>query len=276
MAADWLCPIFRFNITRKIGQAAIMKFMDAAKAGQRVKCWFATWPKCTIPKEVALTCLEKKADISEYVIAEEHHKDGTPHLHAYLKLKNKRGFKPDMFDLEDLGKTWHGNYAKCRSVSDAIEYLQKEHNYISNINVENMKAHKSKLQAEDFLKDPVELLEDGKITFFQISNFLKNQDCYKMLLARKTTRPETCLEKKRHHWIAGESNTGKTQTLWKNMDEIEGGWFQIPTNNDWKGYNGEKNLYLDEYKGQLTLQELNRICDGGAKVNTKGGSTQLG
>nr|WQA30170.1 MAG: rep protein [Cressdnaviricota sp.] len=128
---------------------------------------------------------------------------------------------------------------------------------------------------EDFLKDPLDLLNEGKIGFFQVSNFLKNQDCYKMLLNRKTTRPENPPEKKRHHWIYGLSNTGKTEMLWKKMDEEDGGWFQIPTNNDWKGYNGEKNLYLDEYKGQLTLQELNRICDGGAKVNTKGGSTQL-
>ena len=52
-------------------------------------------------------------------------------------------------------------------------------------------------------------------------------------------------------------------------------WFQIPTNNDWIGYSGEKNLYLDEFKGQLTIQEINRICDGSAKVNVKGGTLQL-
>ena len=32
---------------------------------------------------------------------------------------------------------------------------------------------------------------------------------------------------------------------------------------------------MDEFKGQLTVQELNQICDGGAKMNTKGGSTVL-
>ena len=49
----------------------------------------------------------------------------------------------------------------------------------------------------------------------------------------------------------------------------------MPTNNDWNGYAGEDNLYIDEYKGQLTVQELNRVCDGGAKVNTKGGTAML-
>lgn len=34
-------------------------------------------------------------------------------------------------------------------------------------------------------------------------------------------------------------------------------------------------MYLDEFKGQLTVQELNRICDGSTKVNVKGGSLQL-
>lgn len=56
----------------------------------------------------------------------------------------------------------------------------------------------------------------------------------------------------------------------------EENWFQIPTNNDWIGYNGEKYLYIDEFKGQLTVQQLNAICDGNYKVNVKGGSSWIG
>nr|WQA30169.1 MAG: rep protein [Cressdnaviricota sp.] len=213
--------------------------------------------------------------MKEYIVAEEKHKDGTPHLHAYIVLNKKARFKANRFDISDLGKTYHGNYQKVKIREKCIDYVVKKGNYISSFNVESVKLHKAKLKPEDYLKDPLELLNDGKVGFFQLSNFLKNQDTYKMLLNRKTTRPPNPPEKKRHQWIYGLSNTGKTEMLWRKMDEIDGGWFQIPTNNDWKGYNGEKNLYLDEYKGQLTLQELNRICDGGAKVNTKGGSTQL-
>ena len=251
-----------------------MQFVSPVTGNNSVKTWFLTYPHCAIPKEQALKLLEPHG-LEEYMIAEEHHADGTPHLHAYIKLKKKARWNGHRFDLKDSGKVYHGDYQACKSVSGAITYLKKEKNYICSFDENAISEHKSKLKKEDYLKDPLVLLEEGKIGFFQINNFLKNQDCYKMLLNRKQNRPLKPLEKQRHHWIYGESNTGKTEKLWQNMDEIEGGWFQIPTNNDWKGYNGEKNLYLDEFKGQLTIQELNRICDGGAKVNTKGGTTQL-
>lgn len=32
---------------------------------------------------------------------------------------------------------------------------------------------------------------------------------------------------------------------------------------------------MDEFKGQLSVQQLNRICDGGAKMNVKGGTVQI-
>ena len=57
-------------------------------------------------------------------------------------------------------------------------------------------------------------------------------------------------------------------------DEPEN-WFQIPPNNDWSGYYNQEHLYYDEYVGQLKMSELNRICDGGAKMNTKGGTVEL-
>ena len=254
-----------------------MKTEDFAKVagkGVRGKTWFITYPQCPVPKEVVLKHLEKLG-LKEYIICEEEHADGGPHLHAYIVLKNRSSWSKSMFDFKDLEKEWHGNYQKVYNVDKCREYVIKDGNYISNIDVEAPKKHKSKLTKEDYLKDPCDLLEEGKISFMQVANFLKNQDCYKMLLQRKTKLPEVFPEKKRHWWIWGNSNTGKTTYLRQMMREKDGGWFQIPTNNDWKGYNGEKNLYLDEYKGQLTLQELNRVCDGGAKVNTKGGTTQL-
>ena len=51
--------------------------------------------------------------------------------------------------------------------------------------------------------------------------------------------------KKRHYWIQGEPNTGKT--TWKDKNLLSG--FEIPKNNDWTGYNGEKDLWIDEFKG---------------------------
>ncbi len=53
------------------------------------------------------------------------------------------------------------------------------------------------------------------------------------------------LEKRRHYWIYGDPNSGKT--TWKNTFLKDD--FEIPKNNDWTGYKGETELWIDEFKG---------------------------
>lgn len=249
--------------------------MAVAKKEMRARQWFLTYPQCPLEKELVLKLLEPLG-IKEYVIAEEKHQNGDPHLHCYIKLKNKVRFKPNYFDLVDLGTTYHGNYQSVRNYDDVVAYCTKEDNYISNVDVKARKEHRSKLLPEDYNKDALDLLDEGKIGFMQLKNFLKNQDVYRMLKNKRERPPEVKPEKKRHIWIHGESNCGKTSFREKMMKTVPGGWFQIPlTNDDWTGYNGETNLYADEYRGQKTIQMLNSMCDGGVKMNTKGGTTQL-
>jgi hypothetical protein len=154
--------------------------------------------------------------------------------------------------------------------------VTKYKDYIANFDVKKALSKKGKMKKEDLLKDVEEVLDEGIITPMQVANFYRNQCVYKMLLNKKKKIPDVMPEKKRHLWIFGPSNTGKTTCLRQQMQEKgEENFFQIPTNNDWIGYDDQYYLYLDEYKGQLTIQQLNRICDGGAKVNVKGGTVQL-
>lgn len=236
----------------------------------KAKGWFCTWPKCTLTKEVALKILDAKLAIQEYVICEEKHKDGSPHLHAFIKLKTRVYFKSDRFDLEE----WHGNYQVAKSWQAVIGYVKKDANYISNIDIKSALNHKSKLTKEDLLKDVDTVLDEGIISPMQVASWYKNSCIYKML--QKKRLPEVMPEKKRHLWIYGPSNTGKTTLLRKQMKEKgEENFFEMPTNNDWVGYIDQYYLYMDEFKGQLTVQQLNRICDGGAKMNVKGATVQL-
>ena len=76
----------------------------------RSKGWFCTWPRCPMSKEAALELLSARFRLVKYVIAEELHADGQPHLHAFLQLASRTEFKPAMFDLEE----YHGNYQQHR------------------------------------------------------------------------------------------------------------------------------------------------------------------
>lgn len=238
----------------------------------RVKGWFCTWPQCPVTKEAALKALDDRLEIKEYVICEEKHKDGSPHLHAFIKLFGRVRFRSDLFDIEG----YHGNYQKARSFRCVVKYVTKEKNYISNIDIKSALAKKGKLTKEDLLKDVDWVLDNNKINPLQVASWYKNSCTYKMLINGKKEMPEVMPEKRRHLWIWGSSNTGKTTRLRMQMKEkgMEN-FFQIPSNNDWIGYDDQYYLYFDEFKGQLTIQELNKICDGGAKMNVKGGSVML-
>lgn len=241
----------------------------------RAKGWFLTWPKCPIGKQMMLEELQAKFDVVEYVICEEAHKDGDAHLHAFVKLSKKIQWNPRLFDIQG----YHGEYQVAKSWRAVINYVKKDGNFISNINSERLltNKHVSKMKKEDLLKDVDTVLDEGIINPMQVASFYKNQQIYKMLQAKSVQMPEKLPPKKRHLWFYGASNTGKTYKLREMMKDTGfENWFQIPTNNDWVGYSGQKFLYIDEFKGQLTIQQLNALCDGNYKVNVKGGSAWIG
>ena len=244
----------------------------------QAKGFFLTYPQCSLTKEQCLELLKSlpiKTLISEYLVCEEKHEDGSPHLHVFLKYEKKILFKPNLWDIS----TFHGHYEVSKSAKSVIQYCTKDGNYISNFNVDAIKSHQpKKISKEDFLLDPLDLIDSGVLKPMQLKAFVQNQALFKML-NRKREHPdlsELPCEKKRHPWIYGPSNCGKTTRMKQMLEEFgRDNCFQIPYNNDWSGYQGERILYCDEFKGQLTVQDLNRICDGDAKLNTKGGTIQL-
>lgn len=256
----------------------------------KAKGWFLTYPQCPCPMDDCLADLKdslanQKLQIVEYIICEEKHKDGHPHLHAFIKLDKRVRFKADRFDIIYDGETYHGNYQIAKSWDAVKGYVKKDGKYIANFDVKAaLHKQNKRIGAKELEMDPLDALESGIINGFQLANFVKNQNVYNLLKNKRNAvqNLDLNIEKQRHIWYYGESNSGKTYRIRKMMiedakkeKENQEGWFQIPTNHDWTGYTNQKNLYIDEYKGCLTIQELNLICDGGAKMNTKGGSVQL-
>lgn len=72
-----------------------------------------TYPHCDLTKELALEAIKACAPTSivEYVIAQELHQDGTPHIHAFIKYSKKVDWKADKWDIG----AFHGNYQVAKS-----------------------------------------------------------------------------------------------------------------------------------------------------------------
>lgn len=60
--------------------------MEAKKFRLKGKSLFLTYPQCPLDKAAALEQLLQLLPVEKALVAEEQHEDGSPHLHAYVKL----------------------------------------------------------------------------------------------------------------------------------------------------------------------------------------------
>lgn len=92
-----------------------------------IKQMFITFPKSTVDKNTFRDKL-LRFDPEYYKICEEHHKDGTPHLHAVIKYKNKYSkarvlnYFKEIFP-EDYKRI---DVQPVRSIAKSLQYLSKE------------------------------------------------------------------------------------------------------------------------------------------------------
>lgn len=123
---------------------------------------FLTYAQCPVELDSLLKHIEKIVDewgLKNYIIAQENHKDGNKHIHAYLLLNRKPNKEnaERMFDYLE----YHPKVETCRSYKNVIKYVTKEGNYISNydpeilknIIKENMKVGELYEKARDLAKN---------------------------------------------------------------------------------------------------------------------------
>lgn len=250
---------------------------------RRYTRWFNTWPRRgtdnlnKVLEALEANCETHQCAIRYYIIAREHHEDGGEHIHAYFELTKRLYWNAHIWDIfvddENGGDVWHGKYDGARSWRRCIIYLKKERDYITNINIRG--AMRKQAKARDVLEmDPLDALDEGFINYLQLNNFMANRSTY-MNLKRKREPPKPCKNKKRHYWYYGVSNTGKTYMQREDMAKHPNDWFKIPYDLNWVGYENQKYLYADEFKGQITIQYLNELCDGGKHLEVKYASALL-
>jgi len=112
------------------------KMKDKKSFRLRTKRFFLTYPQLPLVdnlQEQAITNFERvfmmKRDNFRYVISEESHEDGNPHLHVYLEFDSVQGIysqtKLDLV-LKGIGEqSFHGNYQTVKSEHAAIQYVIK-------------------------------------------------------------------------------------------------------------------------------------------------------
>lgn len=76
-------------------------------------------------EEVLIQLSSKLGEPKEYLIAQEDHADGFPHIHCYFKAMRKYNFRdPACLDLFDSdGTRYHGNYQSVRSPAAVKKYV---------------------------------------------------------------------------------------------------------------------------------------------------------
>jgi len=78
--------------------------------------------------------INQKAEVDQYLIAQEQHKDEGYHLHAYVKFTSKLDTKSQSyFDIKYYGKNYHPKIQKPRKVHKLWRYIKKDGSYITNI-----------------------------------------------------------------------------------------------------------------------------------------------
>ena len=114
----------------------------------KISSWFLTYPKCDAEQSECLAHLETIDTIIHYIIARELHKDGTNHLHAYVKfvdgVETRKAITKTNVPVFDFNG-YHGNYQACRSCKNVIQYCTKSEDYISNFDLVKYRAHRGKI-----------------------------------------------------------------------------------------------------------------------------------
>lgn len=87
--------------------------------------WFCTWPQCSMSVDDFLpSLLVNLPPVKWAVVAQEHHEDGSPHLHAAIMLE--KFYRSRHYAEFDAITGKHGDYRPMKSQKGSIEYLQKE------------------------------------------------------------------------------------------------------------------------------------------------------
>lgn len=203
-----------------------------------------TYPKCPLTKERVQKFIKNKHPYDHIATCEEKHKDGTPHLHVYVRFQKKLNIKDEKhFDIHKTVDNielyrYHPNIQGCRNSKQWYEYVLKGGNYIQNFDWDF-------LSPKDFLKRKNDF-EAFKMHLYKISL----SQCPKEITLNETLFKNE--GKKRHICLITDPNWGKTQWI---EDTFEGKSIFKANNGKYPldDYDGEEIIIFDDYIPKCNL-----------------------
>lgn len=258
---------------------------------------FCTFPKCPTKKEAAMAnILEMWSDILKFaVVCEEKHEDEDPHLHAVLKFNVP--IDHDSPNFADFIAGQHGSYEPVKSMNRAIEYVQKDGNFITHgelpkkFTVKKERIGDSVLQAirdgatmevirKEFplywmmhrkklldyynaVRAEAELEKLPNFPGFKVPNPVADTYGHQVAtwINKNFMSPRT--HKQPQLWLCGPPNIGKTYIV-----SILERYFMIYSvakmSKFYDGFDEEihKAMVFDEYKAQKQITEMNQLLEG--------------
>jgi len=279
----------------------------AARFRMQGKNYTITFPQCSVSKDTAVERIRQKFgdELKGYLVCEELHKDGTPHLHAFLQFKEKKTFsKPDCFDF--IGGQ-HGNYQVTRDVKKWVTYCTKGDNYVAEgVDVQAIKTKKAPKNEEiakmimegKSLKEINEhspgytMINKRKLeeydSWIKCENSKKNKidwippSLEGLTGPQKTIAEWICLNirqtrkfKAPQLYIHGQRNLGKTSLIeW--LEQSLSVYHMPMTEEFYDLYSDDYDLVvMDEFKGQKTIQWMNQFLQGSPMTIRKKGSQSM-
>jgi len=253
----------------------------------------------TLTREAVISKVsEEFGSIRQYVVAQEVHKDGNPHIHGYFKMAKKvyRKGIPRWLDIDGI----HPNIeTDIRNPGCVIRYCSKDKDYIAyGIDIENYLnggRQRSGVRMQvcvdvlDNGKTAREVVESYKTPLVGLSGLVRDIELYNSMRVEADTIHNPLREfmiaglpfvfegrpKEKQFWIVGPTNTGKTTIIESFMKEGYIG-FALPTDNWWEGWHNKVGyVYAKEFHGGIPLYVLNEFLEGGAAMKLKIKNGQL-
>lgn len=225
----------------------------------RSRTWFLT---CNNPSQADEEAMHKSSEMAEYALTvdEVGKKRGTPHMHCWLHFKSQRTFR-------SIQKAHPRTDIRVGKGTDAqaLEYLSKE-------NKPRVYGEIHKQGKRNDIEDIREIVKETN-SMRQVVEVATSYQAVKFAeLYLKYAEAPRPYGPRNVYWYWGDTGTGKSYTARHKAPNA----YMTKSFKWWDGYDGEKEVILDEIRGDFCKfhEMLTLLGEMPFRVECKGGSRQ--